>query len=155
VKKILSILTIILFILGGFEAFADSINIEIENKPLNLQYFELEIRLNGGFFGYTVSITNIGTEPINGNLTMEINTAAQIVIIGRDHNRKVPIDLVPGNKTGDLLLPLIGFGTATISISCLLEVNGFQYPNEATIGGFGFIIYILTEEAIINLPYYH
>ena len=72
----------------------------------------------------------------------------------RQSTEKVPIDLIPSNKTGDLLLPLIGFGSATISISVLLEVDGFQYPYETAIGGFGFIIYILTEEAIINLPYY-
>ena len=85
--------------------------------------------------------------------SINISTDTMFVIFGENLSKELYIDLNPINGIETFKLqPLIGFGSASISISGLLKYGDVDYPIEEIASGYAFIIYILLDETIINLP---
>ena len=153
-NKILPILVLSIFVLDGLGAVAIPNNKKIENKPLNMQDFELEISIQGGFFGYIINVINKGTEPVSGNLTIEITTNAMVMLLGQTLSKELTIAIDPGSAEGEFkLTPILGFGDATISISGVFRTEHGEYPFEILNDrGYIFLIYIVFSEIIFYFP---
>ena len=118
-KIILQILIVSILLICGIGVSAISNEENIENKPLFTRDWGLEIKVKGGLLGYQLTVENVGNETVNGSLTMDINTDAWIMFLGR--NLEFPLcshhlDLSPGEKEPYNPGPIIGLGTATITI---------------------------------------
>ena len=155
-KKIIPFLIIGILILSGIGAVALPSEKQIENKPLIGQDFELEILVEGGTFGYKVTFTNMGPEPINVSITMNIVTDAWFMFLGGDMISTCPEDgylgLDPGGYETFDMKPLFGFGPATISISGTVFVDPTEFDFEVETTGFVFLIIVSCEVTPINLP---
>jgi len=152
-KKIPTVLILFLLILSGFETFALPQEGYIEKNPLNMPEFSLDIVIEGGFFGYTVTVLNTGPEQVKGNLSINITTDAMFVIFGDTLSKDVYIDLNPINGIENFnLKPLIGFGSASISITGLFKNGEMEYPINNLTSGYAFVIFILCDETTISLP---
>ena len=152
-KRIPIVLILSLLIICGFRTLAFPQDISIEKNPINMPEFALEIIIKGGILGYSVEVINTGPEEVKGNLTINISTDAMFVIFGENLSKELYIDLNPINGIETFKLqPLIGFGSASISISGFLKYGDVNYPIEEIASGYAFIIYILLDETIIKLP---
>ncbi len=152
-KKILTAIVLCIFILSGFRAIAIPHEKLIENKPLNIQGFQLEIIIEGGFLGYTVTVINTGAEQVRGNLTIEITTDTMVVLFGATLSEESFLDLNPINGIDTFKLqPLIGFGSASIIISGVFQNEIEEYPFETISNGYAFLIYILCDKTSIFIP---
>jgi hypothetical protein len=140
-------------ILCGFRAFAIPNNLDIEQNPLNMPGFAIEITIEGGFFGYSVSVMNTGPEQVKGNLTLNISTDAMFVLFGETLSKDIELDLNPINGVENFKLqPILGFGSASISISGLFRHCQIEYPINNETSGYAFLFFILCDETIINIP---
>jgi len=152
-RKILTVIVIITIILGGYNTIAIPNDKIIENISLNLQDFALEIVIEGGFLGYSVTIINNGMEQVEGNFTIEILTDSMVVLFGANLSADVPINLNPLNNIESFKLqPLIAFGSTTISVSGIFQTEGGEYPFTTIASGYAFVIYFICEKTSIYLP---
>jgi hypothetical protein len=156
-KKILPLLVITIFVPSGLGAVAIPSEKRIENKPAIAQTWALEITIKGGILGYQLIIENVGNEPVNGSLTMNITTDAWIMV--RGGNLKFPLcpshlDLSPGEKEIYNPGPVIGFGPATITIVGEFAFDKPADPFQFETNGKGFIVlmYTLCNAIPITLP---
>jgi hypothetical protein len=151
-KKILIVIVLCTLILGGFRSFAAPNSRYIENYPLNMKGFSLEVKIEGGFLGYSVTATNTGAEEIKGNLSLNITTEAMFVIFGETLSKKIELDLNPITGIENFnLKPLIAFGSSTITISGVFNSGQMQYPINNITNGYAFIVFILCDEATIKI----
>ena len=152
-KKILTVLILLMFVLIGFRTIAIPNEKSLESNSLNMKVFGLEIIVEGGFLGYTVTIINKGAEQVQGNFSIEIFTDAMVVLFGANMSKEIYLDLNPlnGLKTFKLQ-PLIGFGSTTITISGVFVDSKDEYPFEAISNGYSFVIYLICDETLISIP---
>jgi len=155
-KKILQILVVSILLLSGIVAVAKTNEEQIENKPLIIKDWIIEIKVKGALLGYQATVENMGNETVNGSLTMNITTDAWIMLLGR--NLKFPlcphhIDLSPGEKESYNPGPVIGFGPATITIDGEFAFEGpaEPYPFETIGSGFIFLIFTTCDTTLITL----
>jgi len=152
-KKLLSGIIICILIVSAFRVTAVYNNNQIKNIPLNMQEYKLEIIIEGGFLGYTISVINTGTTRASGNLSIEILMDAMFVLFGANLTEEFQIELDPLSKIEKLKLrPLIGFGSASISISGVFLSEENKYPFEINTNGFAFIILVICDETTILIP---
>ncbi|MBU0498158.1 MAG: hypothetical protein KKC68_00415, partial [Candidatus Thermoplasmatota archaeon] len=52
------------------------------SQPITTGWVRINVTFDCTFFGYQISITNFGDEPVEGNLTIRITTEAWIVLKG-------------------------------------------------------------------------
>jgi hypothetical protein len=116
----------------------------------------LEIIINGGLFGYHVTVENIGTEAIYGNLSMTITTNARMIF--KNQTVEYPLfphhlDLSPGEKEPYNPGPVVGFGPATITIrgQFTSDISPDPFLFETTSNGFIFLLYTTYETTTITL----
>jgi hypothetical protein len=151
-KKFLIVLILCTLILSGFRAFAIPNSRYIEKSPLNMQGFSLEIKIEGGLFGYSVTVTNDGAEEIKGNLSLNITTDSMFVILGETISKDIELDLNPINGIENFnLKPLIAFGSSTITISGSFKSGQMQYPINNITSGYAFVVFILCDETTIKI----
>jgi len=152
-KRIPIVLILFLMLICGFRTYAIPQDLTFEKNPLNMPEFTLEIIIEGGILGYSATVINTGPEQVKANLTINISTDAMFVIFGETLSIEKYIDLNPitGIETFKLL-PMIGFGSASISISGFLKYGNVNYPIEEIASGYAFVVYILCDETIIYLP---
>jgi len=151
-KKVLLVIVLCTLILGGFRSFAIPNNSYIEKGPLNMQGFALEIKIEGGFFGYSVTVTNTGAEVIKGNLSLNITTETMLVIFGETLSKEIELDLNPISGMENFnLKPLIAFGSSTITISGVFNNGQMQYPINNITSGYAFVVFILCDETTIKI----
>lgn len=152
-KKFLIVLLLCILILSGFRAFAIPHDKQIENEPLNMQQYKLEITIKGGFLGYTILVRNTGIDRVCGNLSIEILTDAMVVIFGENLTGEYKIELDPLSKIEKInLRPLIGFGSASMSISGVFADKDGEYTFEKISDGYAFVILIVCDETEILIP---
>jgi len=154
-KKILPLLVVSILILSGLGAVAIPSYKIIENKTSNMQDFELEIVIEGGLFGYLINVINKGTEPVSGNLSIEISTTAMITLIGRNLSKEYELGKIdPGSAKAELKLRyFLGFGDATMSISGVFRTDQEEYPFGSTNErGYIFLIYVVFGDVVFNFP---
>ena len=152
-NKILTVLVLCILISGLFRVAAISNNNQIENKSLNMRQYELEIIIEGGFLGYTISVMNIGTTRASGNLSVEILMNAMVVLFGANLTGEFQIDLDPLSSIEKFnLRTLIGFGSASISISGVFVNEENKYPFETNTNGYAFLIFVVCDETTILIP---
>jgi len=151
-KKFLTLLVLCTLILSGFRAISIPNSRYIEKYPLNMPVFSLDIKIEGGFFGYYVTVSNTGAEEIKGNLSLNISTDTMFVIIGETLSKNIELDLNPINGIESFnLKPLIAFGSSTITISGVFNNGQMQYPINNITSGYAFVIYILCDETTIKI----
>jgi len=113
---------------------------EICSPPL-----ELKIVVDGGFLGYTVTVTNLGDEPVNGSLDITVTTDATFTLLGEELSFEGwDFALDPPNPDSRNLMPVLGFGPATITVEATAEtpdVIEAHYSGNAT--GFVFLIFVV------------
>ena len=152
-KRIPIVFILLLVILSGFRTYAVTQDYYIEKTPINMPEFALEIIIEGGILGYFITVLNTGPEKIEGNLTINISTDTMFVFFGETLKLETDIDLNPINGIEVFKLqPLIGFGSASISISGFLKNGNDLYPIDDITSGYAFVVYILCDETTINLP---
>jgi len=153
IKKILSMLIICIIFLNSFLVVAIPTNNKIKNNPLNSQEFQLKIVIESGFLGYSVKISNTGLETIKGNLTIQIITDAMVVLFGENLTKMIYLDMNPLYKMVNLTLrPLIGFGSATMDISCVLETESETFRVDTIANGYAFVLFVICDETTIFFP---
>jgi hypothetical protein len=152
-KKFLTVIVLCILFLSCFRAFAIPQEKHYEKYNSGMPEFSLEIKIEGGLFGYTCTILNAGSEQIIGNLTIEIRTVAMFAIVGEILSHVIELDLNPitGVETFSMK-PFIGFGSATISFSGMFDNEHNQYPIDMETSGYAFVIFIICDETTINLP---
>lgn len=152
-KKFLIVIVLCILISSGIRAFAIPHNKQIENEALNMQQYKLEIIIKGGFLGYTISIRNTGIDKVYGNLSIEILTYAMVVIFGENLTGEYKIELDPLSNIQKInLRPLIGFGSASMSISGVFASKDGDYPFEKISNGYAFVILVVCDEIEILIP---
>jgi len=153
-KKILTLLVISILVLGGIGAVAIPSNKQMVNNNINMQEFELEISIQGGLFGYIINVNNLGTEPVIGNLSIDISTGAMVMLIGGNLSKEFAVSIDPGSAEGEFkVLPLIGFGDATMSMSGVFRTQNGDYSFGSTNErGYIFLIYVVFSELIFHFP---
>ncbi len=151
-----TILVVSILVLSGLGAVAIPNEEQIENKPLITEDWALEIKVNGGLFGYQVTAENVGNETVNGSLTMNITTDAWIMLRGR--NLRFPLcpfhlDLFPGEKESFNPGPVIGFGSAKINIKgeFAFDESADPYLFETNRSGFVFLIFTTCDTTSISI----
>ena len=150
-RKIIPFLVIGLFFLSSFGAVAVS-----EDKgTFNREQWAIEIDGKGGFFGYTFTVTNVGEEPITGDLTINITTDAGIMLLGRELSETPDVieALPPGETVQFKMGPVLGFGFADITITGVFYPPGDVYPfdMEAT-NGFVLLFFVRCGLTPITIP---
>lgn len=152
-KKILTVLILLMFILIGFRTIAIPHEISFKNNPINMKVFGLKVIVEGGFLGYTVTIINTGAERVQGNFSIEILTDAMVVLFGGNMSKERYLDLNPLNGLDTFKLqPLIGFGSANINIKGFFKDSEEEYPFEEISNGYAFVIYLICDETSISIP---
>ncbi len=156
-RKIVPLFIIGVFLLSGIQAVAIPDENVVEKNLLATEDIGLEIILKGGLFGYHLTVENTGTEPIIGNLTMNITTTAWIMLKGQTIQYPLcpqNLDLSPGEKEPYNPGPVIGIGPATITIKgeFIADSSSEPYLFETTINGFIFLFYSTCDTATISLP---
>ena len=154
-KKILPLLLVSIFVLSGLGAVAVPEEKQIENKPLSTQDWELEIKVNGGFLGYTVIVTNEGNETVNGNITINITTDAWFMYLGESFEifTSSNYEFPPGFDTNFHIKPVIGFGLAKINVEVgFIDSQNNTYNATAEAKGFILLIRILCFTIYTTIP---
>jgi hypothetical protein len=152
-KKFQVVLVLSFLIIIGFRSIAVPQESLIENQPIDMEDIKLEINIEGGFLGFTVTVINTGPVQIKGNFSIEISTDAMFILFGDTVSHEEYLNLNP--LTGiDIfkLKPVIGFGSATIFVTGLLKTEVDEYLFYTTISGYAFIIYVLCDKATIEIP---
>ena len=155
-RKIVPLFIVGVFLLSGIQAVAISDEKVLEENLLATENIGLEIIFKGGLIGYHLTVENIGTEPIYGNLTMNITTTAWIILKGQTIQYPLcphHLDLIPGEKEPYNPGPVIGFGPATITIKGTFTTDISPDPLlfEKTSNGFIFLLYTIYETTTITL----
>ena len=148
-KKIYPFLIIGILVLSSIGAVA----IQEEKEPLNMQDWQLVIDIKGGFFGYTVRITNEGGEPVSGDLTINITTDAGFMLLGKELSETPDVieALSPDEYVEFKMSPVIGFGPAIINIDGVFETPDV-YPFETEANGFVLLFFVRCGATPIVLP---
>jgi hypothetical protein len=150
-KKILILLAASIIVLSGLIAGAVSIN----QEALHTQDWAIEIDVEGGLFGYTCTIRNVGEESVIGNLTMNIITDARFMLLGRELSESpIQIELAPGEFYESKTYPVLGFGSAFIGIEggFILDETPDVYPFETEANGFILLFFIRCDATPIVIP---
>jgi len=115
---------------------------------------DLEIVAKGGFFGYTVTVTNNGTEAFSGNLSMTITTDVSpgFMLMGEEISAMPnPIPLPPKESKEFNLGTVIGFGPAMINVEARAETpDVIEYSGNTT--GFVLLIFVVGSCEIMPDP---
>jgi len=82
--KIFPILGVCFLLLGGFGAVALPIEKHIVETPIDIDDWLLEIKILGGFLGYEVTVENLGSEQVYGDLSIELTTDAEFIFLGKE-----------------------------------------------------------------------
>ena len=154
-NKILSLLITSILVLGSLGAVAIPGDEIIENKTSDMQDFELEIVIKGGLFGYLIDVINTGTEPVSGNLSIEISTTSMVTLIGRNLSGDFELGKIdPGSAKAELKLRFyIGFGDSAMSISGVFKTEHEEYPFGSTNErGYVFLIYVVFRDVVFHFP---
>ncbi len=147
-KKILLLLVLNILVLNGFGAVAISNekNTDISEMRLQPQY---EIKLASGLFGYTLTITNTGTENFSANLEIKIETNANFMIIGKEWYADIPLRETSPGESGDIKIRLVmGFGPSIVNITLKLN-DGMPVSKEAK--GFLFLFFAQVETTTFKI----
>lgn len=152
-KKFLTVLVIGFIILISFRSLALPQEILIEDNLIEMEEINLEINIEGGFLGYTVTLINTGPDQIKGNFSIELSTDAMVVFFGDTLSHESYINLNPLIGVDIFKIqPVIGFGSATISVNGSLKTEVDEYPFETSFSGYAFVIYVLSDIETIEVP---
>ena len=114
---------------------------------------ELDLIVEGGVLGYTVTVKNVGNETVNGTINITITTDAWFMLTGQEfvHSFTVPD---PGVNSSIKLRPVIGFGPATINVSGVytLTVPSAEGDYYAEAKGFVLLFFVLVSFEPIPIP---
>ena len=154
-KKIYPFLIIGILVLSSIGAVAETDGKQMEKEPMNIQDWQLIIDIKGGFFGYTVRVTNEGGEPVSGNLTINITTDAGFMLLGRELSETPDvIEALPPDEYVEFKMgPVLGFGFADITITGVFTPIDDPYPfeMEAT-NGFVLLFFVRCGLTPITIP---
>ena len=142
-KIILPILAIGILVLSGLGASAIPNENQMKTNPLNMDDLKLEIVVKGGILGYKATVTNVGTVPVEGELSIKITTDAKIMLLGR--NLELPLEdlrLPPDESIEYNLRPVLGLGSAIITISVAMAAGGVVHTADAQTQGSVFLFYV-------------
>jgi len=145
-KKLLPLLVVIILVINGIGAVAVFNDKQMENKPQSTQEWKLKIKVKPRLFGYTVIISNDGTETLKGNLTITIGThwTLGMVLLGREfiwpEDKPYDMNMEPGKSLTIKLEPILGFGLITIVMDAVLLTDEGDYINSVEANGFMFLI---------------
>ena len=109
-KKILPLLVVFILALSGLVAVAIPNENQIENKPMNIWDWGIEINIKGGFLGYKVTVTNVGNTTISGKLNITILTDAWIMFSGSKLNLNKNLTIRPEVDWEEWLRGVSGIG---------------------------------------------
>ena len=152
-EKFQTVLVLSILILIGFRSLAAPQEIQTKDYLTDMEDIRLEINIEGGFLGYSVTVINTGPDQIKGNFSIEISTEAMVVFFGDTLFHESYINLNPLTGIEIIKLnPVIGFGSATISVTGLLKTEVDEYLFYTTFSGFVFFIYVLSDTETIEIP---
>ena len=152
-KKILPILVISIFVLSGLGAVAIPDEKQNVSKPLTMQEWEIDIKIEGGFLGYTISVSPSDPPPPNGTCTVNISTDSWFMLLGKKLSLVEELIWNPGEVEEFYLRPVLGLGPATMSIDVEYKISPENLTvGEATTDGFVLLFYVLCEGTTIHLP---
>ena len=137
-KKILPLLVVGILVLSGLGAVAVP---DKHTTPEPLLQPELKIGIRGGFFGYYVTVTNIGNETISGTLNMSITTDTWFMLFDNKTSTSDDLTLMEDEDIVIQLGLVVGFGPATISVSGIFMPGGWGFSGETT--GFVLLIFVV------------
>ena len=152
-KKLIPILIVGVLLISGLGAVAIASENRMQNKPMSEEDWELVIDIKGGFFGYSVRVTNEGNETVSGNLTIDITTDATIMLLGNELTETPDVieALEPGEYISFTMRPVIGFGPALINIEGVFETPDV-YPFETEANGFVLLFFVQCSVTPIVIP---
>ena len=127
-KKFLSLLVLVIFVLSGLGVVGVQDEEQIVNEPL--PHWRGGQVVVGGLLGYTVTIKNIGEESVIGSYTIKVITDAGFMILGQNLEMNIDeITFPPNVKISFNLRPVLGFGPSSISVNgVFLEDNQVECP---------------------------
>jgi len=150
-KKLLPVLIISIILFSGIGISAAPLKNEINNHPQMMEDWNLEIKIKGGF-GYTATVTNTGTEAIEGNLTIQIHTEPTLILIGKDLEAIDDINLNPDDSLKYKINPLLGIGPGHINIDVVFITDTDTYVKTEQTNGFVFLFFSFCGAATVNIP---
>ena len=155
-RKLAPLFMIGVFLLSGVQAVALSDQNVLEKNILATEDLGLEIIIEGGLFGYHLTVENIGTEPLYDNLSITITTNAWMMLKGQTIQYPLcphHLDLSPGQKEPYNPGPVVGFGPATITIKgqFTTDISPDPFLFETTSNGFIFLLFTIYKTTTITL----
>ena len=150
-KKLLSVFIIGIIIFSGIAISATPSKKETNNDLQEMQDWNLEIVVKG-LVGYTATVTNTGTEAIEGNLTIQIHTEPKLILAGKDLETINDINLNPGDSEKYTLKPVFGIGPAKINVDVVFITDTDTYIKTETTNGFVFLFLSLCSATTVNVP---
>lgn len=153
--KIFPIIGVIILVISGFGAIALPLEKHIVENPIDIDDWLLEIKIKGGFFGYIITVENIGTEQICGDLDISIETNSSFMVLGEEliftvENLTIASDEYKTYK----MRPIIGYGPTAIYISLFFKVKyGAGYGITTQSYGYLYLFYVKLPVLTFTIPF--
>ena len=154
--KIFPILGVCFLLLGGLGAVALPTEKNILETPIDTDDWLLEIKIVGGFLGYKVTVENVGSEQVCGDLDISIKTNASFIILGeRLKFAADDLTITPTEFYSYKMRPVIGFGPAPISATIEFRPKNeyFGYAVRTETEGYVYLFYVDCEEILNIIPW--